>query len=193
MDSKGWVSLQILQSFPRIQSLNVSDELIKETLRWSNYVEVRQNHVRMSRNEWQRYVRQDATESTVSDVPEQAWYPPPVFYPAYPAGGMPMYPPAPHPYPYYPPPPHANPYAFPNGIADHILRRPEERMMNGNGVLESGTSVGESFDSTPHTTEGEDAETSEEDVVFLIGDPSPMTRPTNPQTAIDQPIKKMSL
>jgi hypothetical protein len=192
MDSKGWVSLQILQSFPRIQNLKVSDELIHETLQWSQYVEVRQNHVRMAQNEWRHYVRQDATESTVSDIPDPAWYPAPIFYSGYPGAGMPpMYPP--HPYAYYPPPPQANPYALSNGIADHILRRPEERMSNGNGVLESGTSVGESFDSTPHTTEGEDAETSEDDVVFLIGDPSPMTRPTNTQTTGEQVVKKMTL
>lgn len=182
MDSKGWVSLQVVQSFRRIQQMNVSDDMIRETLRLSQHVEVRQHYMRMARDEWRHYVGSNAPESTVSDIPEPTFAPPPVFY-GYPPPTVPMYPP-PNPYAYYPPPP-PNPYVLSNGIEDHILKRPEERLQNGNVAVESGTSVGESFDSTPHTTEAEDAETSEDDVVFLIGEPSPMTRPTNSQVSVE--------
>ena len=87
------------------------------------------------------------------------------------------YPHPPQPYPYYHPPQKTSPL-LQGDVADHILRRPEEKVFNanGNGVLESGTSAGDSFDSTPHT-EGDEVETSEDDVVFLIGDPQPMQRP----------------
>jgi len=85
-----------------------------------------------------------------------------------------MYPHQSQVYPYYHPPQNPSPL-LQGGIADHILRRPEEKIFNGNGVLESGTSAGDSFDSTPHT-EGDEVETSEDDVVFLIGPPQPMQR-----------------
>lgn len=174
MDSNGWVPIGILQSFPRIQRLNVSDDLIRETLQWSHYVEVRHNHLRMAHEYWRNFVLPTASESTVPDAPSLAWYPhPPPFHPGY---MPPMYPHMPQPYPYYQPVQKASPL-LQSGVADHILRRPEEKVFNGhgNGALESGTSAGESFDSTPHT-EGEEVETSEDDVVFLIGDPQPMQR-----------------
>ena len=66
---------------------------------------------------------------------------------------------------------------FSNGIADHILRRPEDKL-GGNGAQESGTSGGTSIHSTPNKADGEELETSEDDVVFVIGDPSPMIRPS---------------
>lgn len=170
MDSKGWVPIGVLQSFPRIKRLNVSDDQIRETLQLSQFVEVQYNHLRMAREDWRNFVLPTATESSVPDAHPLAWYPPP-FHPGY----MPMYPHLPQPYPYPQPPQKSSPL-LQGGVADHILRRPEEKVFNGNGngVLESGTSAGDSFDSTPHT-EGE--ETSEDDVVFLIGDPQPMQRP----------------
>ncbi|CCA71035.1 hypothetical protein PIIN_04970 [Serendipita indica DSM 11827] len=175
MDSKGWVPIQVLQSFPRIQSLRVSDDMIRETLQWSQFVEVRQSHVRMAHDEWRHYVLPTASESTVPDAPH--WYPQPV-YPPY-MGGIPPpfygYPPPP--FPYYPPIQPEESYSFSNGIAEHILRRPEEKS-GGNGAQESGTSGGNSIHSTPNKVDGEELETSEDDVVFVIGDPSPMVRPS---------------
>lgn len=172
MDSNGWVPIAVLQSFPRIQGLTVSDDLIRETLQWSHFVEVRHNHLRMAHEDWRNFVLPTASESTVPDAPPPTqWYPPPPFYSGYMA---PMYQHQPQHYPYYHHQPKTSPLLH-GGVADHILRRPEEKIFNGNGVMESGTSAGDSFDSTPHT-EGDEVETSEDDVVFLIGDPLPMQR-----------------
>lgn len=170
MDTKGWVSLQTIQSFRRIQSLNVGDDVIRETLNLSQHVEVRHNHVRMINDAWKPFVLSNAAESTVPDTVEPNWYQQP-YYPAY--GGYP--PPYPYnPYSYYTQPPQqASGQTLTNGIADYILRRPEEKP---NGLPESGTSAGESFDSTSRVAEGEEAETSEDDVVFVIGEPQPMSR-----------------
>jgi len=125
----------------------------------------------MAHEDWRNFVLPTASESTVPDAPPPTWYPPPPFHPGYMA---PMYPHPPQIYPYYPQPQKTSPH-LQGGVADHILRRPEDKIFNGNGVIESGTSAGDSFDSTPHT-EGEEVETSEDDVVFLIGDPLPMQR-----------------
>jgi hypothetical protein len=179
MDSKGWVSLSVLQTFPRIKNLNVTDDFIRDTLQWSHFVEVRQNYARMAHEAWRNYILPTALESTIPDVVETAWYPAPLtFHPGYMAGtAPPIYAPPMQAYPFFPQATPTMPQPL-NGIASHILRQPEEKLANGNPALGSGTSTGDSFDSTPLTTEGEEAETSEDDVVFLIGEPQPMTRPT---------------
>ncbi|KAG8785542.1 hypothetical protein FRC15_001167 [Serendipita sp. 397] len=182
MDKQGWVPLHILQSFPRIQSLRVSDDIVRDTLQWSQFVEIRHGHVRMAHGVWQKYVMPNAIDSVVPEMPDM-WYPGPA--PVYPGVmGQPSF----HPqypmqqYPYYGPSQSTNPSTMSNGIAEHILRRPEEKIGNGTTVMESGTSAGGSVHSTPDKIDREDLETSEDDVDFVIGDPAPMVRTTNGHT-----------
>jgi len=122
MDSQGWVSLEILQAFPRLKELQVSTDVIRETLFLSQYLEVRANYVRMVNDGWKAFVMPDAEESKVAAVaavdtgyhpsavysvpPSQpgVWYPQQQLqHPGYVVGGM-------IPPPYYPQPgysPHA--------------------------------------------------------------------------------------
>jgi hypothetical protein len=119
MDSQGWVSLDILQTFPRLKELQVSMDLIRETLFLSQYLEVRANYVRMVNDGWKAFVMLDAEESMVAAVdtghhhpaaysvpPSQpgVWYPQQQLqHPGYVVGSM-------IPQPYYPQPgyaPHA--------------------------------------------------------------------------------------
>ncbi|KAG8809339.1 hypothetical protein FRC17_003492 [Serendipita sp. 399] len=182
MDKMGWVPLNVLQSFPRIQNLRVSDDVVRETLQqWSQFVEVRYNHVRMAHGAWQKYVMPTAPETVVPEI--QEWYPVPTNgYPGL-MGHPPFYTQYPMPpYPYYGAAQPVNPSITSNGIAEHILRRPEEKIGNGTTVMESGTSAGGSIHSTPDKIDREDLETSEDDVDFVIGDPAPMVRSTNGRT-----------
>lgn len=104
MDSQGWVSLDILQTFPRLKELQVSTDVIRETLFLSQYLEVRANYVRMVNDGWKAFVMPDAEESNVAAVdtgyhpsaaysvpPSQpgVWYPQQQLqHPGYVVGGM---------------------------------------------------------------------------------------------------------
>ena len=116
MDSQGWVSLDTLQTFPRLKELQVSADVIRETLFLSQYLEVRANYVRMVNDGWKAFVMPDAEESKVAAVdtgyhasaaysvpPSQpgVWYPQQQLqHPGYVVGGM-------IPPPYYPHPGYA--------------------------------------------------------------------------------------
>jgi len=111
MDSQGWVGLDILQTFPRLKELQVSTDVIRETLFLSQYLEVRANYVRMVNDGWKAFVMPDAEESKVAAVdtgyhpsysvpPSQpgVWYPQQQLqHPGYVVGGMipPLYYPQP--------------------------------------------------------------------------------------------------
>lgn len=153
MDSQGWVGLDILQTFPRLKELQVSTDVIRETLFLSQYLEVRANFVRMVNDGWRAFVMPDAEESKVAAV--ETGYPPPTAYsvppsqpgiwypqqqlqhPGYVVGGM-------IPPPYYPQPgyaPHAGylpaqPYA--PAPSQDIGENQSGNDSRGSGEIEEG-------------------------------------------------------
>lgn len=152
MDSQGWVSLDILQTFPRLKELQVSTGVIRETLFLSQYLEVRANFVRMVNDGWRAFVMPDAEESKVAAV-ETGYHPPAAYsvppsqpgiwypqqqlqHPGYVVGGM-------IPPPYYPQPgyaPHggylaAQPYAPPSQDVGETHPGNDSR---GSGEIEEG-------------------------------------------------------
>lgn len=164
MDSQGWVSLDILQTFPRLKELQVSTDVIRETLFLSQYLEVRANYVRMVNDGWKAFVMPDAEESKVAAVdtgyhpsaaysvpPSQpgVWYPQQQLqHPGYVVGGM-------IPPPYYPQPGYSPHAGYP--LAQPYMPAPSQDVggdQPGNDSRGSG--------------ENEEGITSEEDDIEIV-------------------------
>jgi la-related protein 1 len=68
MDAEGWVPISLIASFRRVQMLTNNIELILNSLRASNVVEVQGDKVRR-RNDWMRWVRLPSSEEPISSSP----------------------------------------------------------------------------------------------------------------------------
>lgn len=67
MDSQGWISIQLIASFNRVQQLTKDAQLVHEVLSLSELVEVRDVYVRLRDDQWRNFVLPDAARSTIED------------------------------------------------------------------------------------------------------------------------------
>lgn len=63
MDSKGWISINLIASFNRVKQLTTDAQMVKDVLSLSSLVEVRDDHVRLANNAWKSFVLPNATMS----------------------------------------------------------------------------------------------------------------------------------
>jgi la-related protein 1 len=70
MDSKGWIPIEVLASFPRVKRLTSDSQLVRDVLTLSNVVHVYGKWVRM--NTWEQFVFPDAPESVVDEIMSNA-------------------------------------------------------------------------------------------------------------------------
>lgn len=69
MDSEGWIDIAMIASFNRIKSLTPETSIVRECMILSNYLEVREDKVRLSGAESHRWVLPDAAPSKFGPDP----------------------------------------------------------------------------------------------------------------------------
>ena len=72
MDSRGWVTIDLLASFNRIRQLTTDPSIVRDVLGLSSLVEVREPFVRLVDDNWRHYIFPDAPESTVEGLQQTA-------------------------------------------------------------------------------------------------------------------------
>lgn len=68
MDSRGWIPISLIASFNRVKHFTVDVQHVKHVLCLSSIVQVKDDWVRMSGNQWESYVLPNASASTVEPV-----------------------------------------------------------------------------------------------------------------------------
>ncbi|KAJ7207045.1 hypothetical protein GGX14DRAFT_366692 [Mycena pura] len=71
MDSKGWVRIDVLASFKRVQSKTMDVNLVRDVLQLSDYAEIRGDWVR-STDGWEKFVLPTAKLSVVETETPQS-------------------------------------------------------------------------------------------------------------------------
>lgn len=78
MDSRGWIPISLIASFNRVRQLTQDPELVREVLGISSLLEIRDDHVRLSNQQWENFVLPSATTSTVENEESGTVRPTPV-------------------------------------------------------------------------------------------------------------------
>jgi hypothetical protein len=68
MDDQGWIPISLIASFNRVQKLTTDVNLVRDVLNLSSLTEVKDEYVRMAREQWKQFVLPNAPRSIV-------WYP----------------------------------------------------------------------------------------------------------------------
>lgn len=67
MDSLGWISIPLIASFNRVKQLTNDVQMVKDVLGLSSLVEVRDDFVRMSNDQWRSFVLPGAAVSSLEE------------------------------------------------------------------------------------------------------------------------------
>lgn len=67
MDSRGWVPIPLIASFNRVKRLTQDINLVRDALALSSLVEVKDDYVRLSNDQWKQWVLPQAPRSIVED------------------------------------------------------------------------------------------------------------------------------
>jgi len=67
MDAQGWIDIAMIASFNRVKSLSTDLDLIREVLRMSSVVEVREQKVRLAGGKHKSWILPDAAPSTFGE------------------------------------------------------------------------------------------------------------------------------
>ncbi|KLO16130.1 winged helix DNA-binding domain-containing protein [Schizopora paradoxa] len=68
MDSRGWIPIELIASFKRVQRQTQDVQLVLEVLKLSDLVEVRDSYVRLRNGQWQGVVLPDATPTVFEET-----------------------------------------------------------------------------------------------------------------------------
>lgn len=65
MDDQGWIPISLIASFNRVQKLTTDVNLVRDVLNLSSLTEVKDEYVRMAREQWKQFVLPNAPRSIV--------------------------------------------------------------------------------------------------------------------------------